>query len=35
MQVENPIAFYSQAQKVRALLLSTYEKELFALVLAM
>lgn len=32
MQEDQPIAFYSKALKGKALLLSTYEKELLALV---
>jgi hypothetical protein len=34
MQIERPIAFLSKAFKGRAVLLSTYEKELLSLVIA-
>ena len=34
MQEGRPLAFYSQALKGKALFLSTYEKELMALVLS-
>jgi len=35
VQNHKPLAFHSQALKVRSLLLTTYEKELLALVTAM